>query len=121
MNAPTTDPRRRRRAVIALLTVTILWGCTFVWSKQSLDAAEARLGHPGGAVVIALYVAVRFTLAAGLIALWPRSRRGLDAGAWRGGFALVSLPTGAALAIGGNPGSGNYLTSLEIFCSGSGP
>lgn len=39
----------------------------------------------------------------------------------RGGFALVSLPTGAALAIGGSPGSGNYLTSLEIFCSGSGP
>jgi len=88
----TSPPSRRRaRATIALFVVTILWGWTFVWMKQSLDAAERVLGRPGGVSVVALYVAVRFAIAAALLTPWPRARRGLDRGAWRGGFILGAL------------------------------
>ena len=82
---------RRARALIALLAVTILWGCTFVWMKQSLNAAERLLGRPGGAPVVVLYVGLRFGLAAVVLGLWPRARRSLDRGAWRGGAFLGAV------------------------------
>jgi len=81
----------RAKAVLALLIVTLLWGWTFVWMKQSLVAAGRTLGRPGGAAVVCLYVAVRFTIAAAILPLWPRARRGLTAGAWRGGAFLGIL------------------------------
>ncbi len=81
----------RARALIALLVVTILWGCTFVWMKQSLNAAERLLGHPGGAPVVVLCIGVRFGLAAVVLALWPRARSALDRGAWRGGAVLGGI------------------------------
>ena len=75
---------RRTRAILALLAVTILWGCTFVWMKQSLNAAEAFLGRQGGSAVIVVYVGIRFLLAAIVLGLWPRARRLLDSGSWQG-------------------------------------
>jgi drug/metabolite transporter (DMT)-like permease len=95
VSVPATPRTRRRRAMIALLALTILWGWTFVWSKQSLVAAERVLGEPGGVPVVAFYVGIRFTIAAALLALWPRARRGLTRGAWRGGGIL-----GGLLAVG---------------------
>lgn len=83
--------QRSPRAIVALLLVTILWGFTFVWMKQSLNAAESALGRPAGASVVSFYVALRFALAAFALALWPRARAGLDRGAWRGGLVLGAL------------------------------
>ncbi len=110
---------RRTRAVIALFSVTILWGCTFVWMKQSLNAAERVLGHPGGAPVVVLYVGIRFGLAAVVLALWPRARRALDRGAWRGGAVLGGiLFSGFLLQMLGlenvTPPVSAFLTSLYV-------
>jgi len=85
------DVTRRTRAVLALLGVTILWGCTFVWMKQSLNAAERVLGRPGGAAVVLSYLGVRFALASCVLGVWPRARRALDRGAWRGGAILGAI------------------------------
>ena len=110
---------RNPRAVLALLAVTILWGWTFVWMKQSLNAAQAELGHPGGAPVVSLYVAVRFAIAAVVLALWPRARIGLDRGAWVGGAVLgVLLGVGFLLQMigleGVTPAVSAFLTSLYV-------
>jgi drug/metabolite transporter (DMT)-like permease len=109
----------RTRALTALFAVTILWGCTFVWMKQSLNAAERVLGHPGGAPVVVLYVGIRFGLAACLLALWPRARRALDPGAWRGGAVLGGiLFSGFLLQMLGlenvSPPVSAFLTSLYV-------
>jgi len=104
---------------VALLFVTILWGCTFVWMKQALDAAERALGRPAGLAVIAFYIAVRFSVAAGVLALWPRARAGLDRGAWRGGGILGGiLFVGFVLQMRGlsgvTPSVSAFLTSLYV-------
>jgi drug/metabolite transporter (DMT)-like permease len=109
----------RAKAVFALLIVTILWGWTFVWMKQSLTAAAQSLGRPGGAAVVCLYVAVRFAIAAALLPLWPRARRGLDAGAWRGGaFLGILLFAGFLVQMlgleGVSPPVSAFLTSLYV-------
>ena len=109
----------RARALIALFVVTILWGCTFVWMKQSLNAAERVLGHPGGATVVVLYVGMRFGLAAVVLALWPHARRALDRGAWRGGAVLGGiLFSGFLLQMLGlenvTPPVSAFLTSLYV-------
>jgi len=110
---------RRTRALLALFAVTILWGCTFVWMKQSLNAAERVLGRPGGAAVNVLYVGVRFGLAAIVLALWPRARRALDRGTWQGGAILGAiLFAGFLLQMRGledvSPPVSAFLTSLYV-------
>ena len=111
--------KRNPRATIALLAVTILWGWTFVWMKQSLNAAESELGRPGGAQVVSLYLVVRFGIAAAVLALWPRARAGLDRGAWRGGAILGGL-LGAGFLLqmvgleGVTPAVSAFLTSLYV-------
>jgi len=110
---------RRARAILALLGVTVLWGCTFVWMKQSLNGALRVLGRSGGVTVVILYLGVRFTLAAGLLALWPRARRALDRGAWRGGaFLGAILFAGFILQMLGlehvSPPVSAFLTSLYV-------
>jgi drug/metabolite transporter (DMT)-like permease len=109
----------RARAILALLGVTVLWGCTFIWMKQSLNAAERVLGRTGGASVVTAYLALRFTFAAAALALWPRARRGLTRGAWRGGAALgVILFAGFLLQMLGlesvSPPVSAFLTSLYV-------
>jgi drug/metabolite transporter (DMT)-like permease len=110
---------KRRRAVVALLAVTILWGCTFVWMKQSLDAAARRLGHPGGAPVVIACVGLRFAVAGALLACWPAARRGLDRGARRGG-AILGLLLFAGFLFqmlgleGVSPPVSAFLTSLYV-------
>jgi drug/metabolite transporter (DMT)-like permease len=111
---------RRTRAILALLAVTILWGCTFVWMKQSLNAAERSLGRQGGSAVIILYVGVRFLLAAVVMGLWPRARRGLDRGSWWGGAILGAiLFAGFLLQMLGlediSPPVSAFLTSLYVI------
>jgi drug/metabolite transporter (DMT)-like permease len=87
--------------------------------KQSLNAAHGALGRPGGAAVVSLYVAVRFAIAAVVLALWPRARAGLNRGAWRGGLILGAiLWAGFLLQMLGlesvTPPVSAFLTSLYV-------
>ncbi|HJQ97332.1 MAG TPA: DMT family transporter [Candidatus Polarisedimenticolaceae bacterium] len=114
MSAPT-----RGRALAALLLVTIIWGFGFLWMKDNLQAAERVLGRPGGTSVVAMYLAVRFALAAIVLMLWPTARRGLDVGAWKAGFIIGALLTsGFFLQMSGlqhvTPAVSAFLTSLYV-------
>jgi len=88
--APTGTPRSPR-AVLALLTVTVLWGWTFVWMKQGLDTAEAVLGPGAGAAGVGLFMTLRFGIATVLLLLLPRARRGWTPEVWRGGLIIGGL------------------------------
>ena len=114
MSAPT-----RGRALAALLLVTIIWGFGFLWMKDNLQAAERVLGRPGGPSVVAMYLAVRFALAAAILALWPAARRGLSSGAWKAGAIIGALLTsGFFLQMSGlqhvTPAVSAFLTSLYV-------
>jgi drug/metabolite transporter (DMT)-like permease len=76
---------------MALLLVTVLWGFTFVWMKQGIDAAERVLGPAGGTAGIGLFMSLRFGLAALSMLAFPSVRAGLGAGAWSGGLAIGAL------------------------------
>ena len=110
---------KSRRPLLALLLVTVLWGFTFVWMKQALEAAARVIGTPAGGTVVSFYVAIRFGIAAVVLAFWPRARRGLDAGAWRAGLAIaVLLYSGFLLQMlgltGVTPAVSAFLTSLYV-------
>jgi drug/metabolite transporter (DMT)-like permease len=112
-------PQRSLRALAALLLVTILWGFSFVWMKQNLEAAARILGGPAGWAVVSFFVAVRFGAAAILLAFWPRARTGLDRGAWWAGLVLGALLFfGFVLQIlgleGVTPPVSAFLTSLYV-------
>ena len=73
-----------RKATLALFGVTLLWGGTFIWMQQSLDAAAAALPNIPEDDVVVFFVMMRFVLAAGLLVLgvrgrgrdWPTKRSG---------------------------------------------
>ena len=56
--------RERQIAIIALLAVTLVWGATFVWMKQALDALEYEKSELGTNGVVATLVFARFAIAA---------------------------------------------------------
>lgn len=110
---------RKTRAIVALLAVTVLWGWTFAWMKQALLAGERVLGGPRPWVVAGLYLALRFGVAAALLALVPAARRGLDREAWRGGALLGGLLLAGfflqMLGLGTvSPAVSAFLTSLYV-------
>ena len=51
-----------RKATIALLGVTVLWGGTFIWMPQSLDAATAALPNISEADVVVFFVMMRLEI-----------------------------------------------------------
>lgn len=122
MAAPDVPAPRRSawRAIAALLVVTVIWGCTFVWMKQGMAAAEAKLG-PGNAVpAVALFIVVRFGLAAACMAACVPSARRLSRPAWTGGLAIGALLFGGfALQMLGledvSPAVSAFLTSLYVL------
>ena len=73
-----------RRAIFALLIVTVIWGWTFSWMKAAIESAEAQLGEGALVLVIGLFMTLRFLLGAvGLPLILPASRRGLrERGVW---------------------------------------
>jgi len=106
--------------VLAILAVTVLWGWTFVWMKQAVLAGERVVGPRGLPAAIGLFMTLRFGLAAALMALWPAARRGLDRGAWCGGFVLGALLlVGFLLQMSGlagvSPPVSAFLTSLYVL------
>ncbi len=84
-------PRRAWIALAALSTVTVIWGITFSWMKESQLAAQALLGPGHSLETVALYMGLRFGLAALVLGCVPRARARLDRAAWRGGLLLGAL------------------------------
>lgn len=106
--------------MIALLAVTVLWGWTFVWMKQAIDATKAVLGPSGVVAGVGLFMSLRFGAAAALMLAIPAVRRELSAGAWRGGVWIgLALLGGFLLQMFGlegvSPAVSAFLTSLYVL------
>ena len=66
---------QRRKAIYALLAVTLVWGATFIWMKQALDSLEVEKIEFGKNGVIATLVAARFAIASiVMITFFPKAR-----------------------------------------------
>ena len=84
------DPGKRRLALAALLLVTVVWGATFFWMDQALDAAQEALGPDVVLSATALFLTMRFLLPALLLpVLVPAARRPFTDGVPGAGGALV--------------------------------
>ena len=110
-----------RKATIALLGVTLLWGGTFIWMQQSLDAAAAALPNIPENDVVVFFVMMRFVLAAAvLVAVFPRARAGfVNTEVWKGGAWLGRIVWGGGLLqmlglTGVTPAVSAFLTSLYV-------
>ncbi len=117
---PGSDAARKRSAVIALLSVTLIWGCTFVWMKQARIAADRVLGtgHPFAGV--GLFLCLRFAFAALVLCVCAPASRRLDRAAWSGGLVLGGLLfVGFVLQMFGldgvSPAVSAFLTSLYVL------
>jgi len=103
--------RAPRKALLAILLVTVIWGWTFVWMKQATSAGSAWLAasapacapgaefeQVGALCVIGTFMALRFCVSTVLLALLSRrARAGLDTASWLGGLLLGGLLLGGFL------------------------
>ena len=111
---------RSRRALVALLAVTVIWGWSFVWMKESLDAARQLGDGASPSASVALFMALRFTLSTLLLlVLVPSARRGFTPGVLRGGACIGGLLfAGFSLQMlglrGVTPAVSAFLTSLYV-------
>ncbi len=109
------------RALLALLLVTFIWGWTFVWMKAAQAAGREVLGEGHAGVVIAIFIALRFAIAAIVVGLfWPAAVRRIDGAARRGGAVLgLLLTAGFFLQMFGledvSPAVSAFLTSLYVL------
>lgn len=121
LDAPSpTDAARTRRAVLALLLVTVLWGFTFVWMKQATETSRVVLGERGLVAGVGLFMTLRFGLAALVMAAVPAARRDLGREAWLGGLWVgLALLGGFLLQMFGlsgvSPAVSAFLTSLYVL------
>ncbi len=111
----------RSIALIALFGVTLLWGGTFVWMQQSLDAAAAISPDLPENHVAIFFVMMRFVIAGlFLLALIPKTWSGLkEVEVWKGGLILgVIVWGGFILQMLGltdvTPAVSAFLTSLYV-------
>ena len=124
-NGPTTEntPARRRKALAALLLVTVIWGATFFWMKQALGVAEARLGEGSVLAASSLFLTLRFAIAALLLPVFLREARplaGFTSGLFRSAGLLGVLFFAGFLiqmtALGDlTPAVSAFLTSLYVI------
>ena len=112
---------QRRKAALVLLSVTLIWGATFIWMKQALNALEIELSTYGNFPVVAFLVAVRFSIAIPLVMVFfPTARSGLQSPVvWKGGVLLGFLMlvgfVGQMVALNDiNPSTSAFLTSLYV-------
>ncbi|MDP6906080.1 MAG: DMT family transporter [Candidatus Thalassarchaeaceae archaeon] len=110
-----------KKAIWALLAVTLAWGGTFVWMQQSLDAAAAAKPQLNQNWTVTFFVWMRFTIAALLFPLlFPRARKGfVELDSWKGGGWLGFIVWGGfLLQMFGlkevTPAVSAFLTSLYV-------
>jgi len=113
--------RERQIAIFALLAVTLVWGATFVWMKQALDALEYEKSELGTNGVVATLVFARFAIAALMMLLFFKKARASlnDKQIWQDGLVLGILMFVAYLSqmIGLDdidPSVSAFLTSLYV-------
>ena len=111
----------RRRATWALLLVTLLWGGTFIWMKQALDASVALTPNLAKNDAAIFFVLMRFLIASALLPLvLGEARKGLlSISNWKAGSLLGVLIWGGFLLqmIGltdVTPAVSAFLTSLYV-------
>jgi len=119
--APPPFVPTRRKAATILLSVTLIWGATFIWMKQALNALAPELEVYGTVQVVSMLVAARFLIALVLLlVIFARARRGLRSKTvWKGGGLLGSLMlvgfVGQMVALNDiNPATSAFLTSLYV-------
>ncbi len=122
---PRNRPASPLRAQIALFVVSLIWGATFVWMKQAMNAAVAHLGPDRAVTTSALFLGVRFGAAALIVLVISRSaRRSFErphaAPAWGAGLWLGFLLLGGfGLQMRGladvSPAVSAFLTSLYVI------
>ena len=112
---------QRRKAALVLLSVTLVWGATFIWMKQALNALEVEIETFGTFSVVAYLVALRFLLAMVLVAVFfPKAHAGLRSpaiwkgGAILGGLMLVGFVSQMVALNEINPSTSAFLTSLYV-------
>ena len=112
----------KQKATIALFLVTIVWGWTFVWLKNALDASSSYTIGNQTNLVATLFVTLRFGIAVLLFFLiFPSIRkeiRGFQV--WYDGMILALLMTGAFVfqmigLEGISPAVSAFLTSLYVL------
>ena len=112
---------KRQQAAIGLFFVTLLWGGTFVWMKQAVNALDDELTQYTTAGVVGVIVCSRFLIA--FVALLPFSREArralLSKEDWKGGIILGGLMlVGFVLQMIGiksvSPSVSAFLTSLYV-------
>lgn len=112
---------RERRAALVIFGISFLWGMTFIWMKQGIEAAEVAVPDLDANWVALLFFSARFVIATALaLALLPKARTGLanpDAvrgGAWLGlilSVGYISQNVGITTV---TPGVSAFLTSLYV-------
>ena len=116
-----SSDKQRRIAIIALLAVTLVWGATFIWMKQALDALDEEKEMLGTNGVVSSLVLARFAIAAAMMLIFFRRARIslMDRQIWLDGLVLGSLMFVAYLTqmIGLDeidPSVSAFLTSLYV-------
>lgn len=106
--------------MLALLSVTVIWGWSFVWMKDGLDAARGHLGPGTLPIAVGLFMTVRFGVSALLLPLvLPGARRLGQASIWRAAAVLSTVLLAAFLLqmfglSGIRPAVSAFLTSLYV-------
>ena len=70
--------QQRQIAIIALLAVTLVWGATFIWMKQALDALGEEKSELGVNGVVASLVFARFAIAALMMLIFFKKGQNLS-------------------------------------------
>lgn len=119
---PSEDMQTDRSiALFSLFGVTLLWGGTFIWMQQSLDAATQIVPELSENHVAIFFVMMRFVIAGiFLLLLVPKTWAGIrDTEVWKGGLLLgVIVWGGFLLQMLGltdvTPAVSAFLTSLYV-------
>lgn len=117
---PLANPTRRTAALV-LLSVTLVWGATFIWMKQALNALDGELQEYGTIPVVAFLVGARFFIATVLILAFfsdarasVKNRELWKGGGVLGGLMLVGFVTQMVALEDINPSTSAFLTSLYV-------
>lgn len=111
----------RRTAALVLFSVTLVWGATFIWMKQALNALEGELEVYGTVPIVAFLVGARFFIAMVLMLLFFSKARSAAkqkelwrGGALLGGLMLVGFVSQMVALEEINPSTSAFLTSLYV-------